>query len=184
MTVLVATASRHGATEEIAQAIADVLREHDVPAEVRRMQDIESVLPYGAFVLGSAVYFGGWLRDARKFLDDNREMLAARPTWLFSSGPIGAPNAAGSEVFNGADLVQRSSARGHELFGGKLDRSSLGFRDRAITSALRVREGDFRQWDAVTAWAASIAHALEQEANVSLAKRSSRPATRQSVHPH
>ena len=73
------------------------------------MRDIESVLPYGAFALGSAVYFGGWLRDARRFLDDNREILAARPTWLFSSGPIEAPDAAGSEVFDSAELVQRSS---------------------------------------------------------------------------
>lgn len=168
LTVLVATASRHGATEEIAQRIADVLREHDVPTEVRRMEDIESVLPYGAFVLGSAVYFGRWLRDARRFLGDNREILAARPTWLFSSGPIGAPDAAGSEVFDGADLVERSNARGHQLFGGKLDRNSLGFRDRAITGALRVRDGDFRQWDAVAAWAASIARRLEHEANVSV----------------
>jgi len=183
MTVLVATASRYGATEEIAQAIADVLREHAVPTEFRRMEDIESAMPYGAFVLGSAVYFGGWLRDARRFLDDNRELLAARPTWLFSSGPIEAPDAAGSEVFDGADLVQRSGARGHQLFGGRLDRCSLGFRDRVITSALRAREGDFREWDAVTAWAASIADALEQEANA-LAKTSNRPATRQSVHSH
>lgn len=46
---------------------------------------------YDAVVLGSAVYVGRWLEPARELVDAHAEELAARPTWLFSSGPIGDP---------------------------------------------------------------------------------------------
>ena len=38
-----------------------------------------------------------------------------------------------------------TKARGHRLFAGKIDKSKLGFGERA----LRVPEGDFRDWAAI-----------------------------------
>jgi menaquinone-dependent protoporphyrinogen oxidase len=54
-------------------------------------------------------------------------------------------------------------AREHRLFGGKLDREQLGFAERAVAGMLRVPAGDFREWDAVAAWATAIARVLHAD---------------------
>ena len=167
MKVLVAFASKHGATEEIARSIGEILSGQGLTVEVKRMEDVDAVLPYSAFVLGSAVYMGGWLRAARNFVDDHAELLARHPTWLFSSGPIGSPpHPAATDSFSVPDLLATTRARDHQLFGGKLDKASLGLRERALAGALRVPSGDYREWDAVTAWATAIARTLDAEATV------------------
>ncbi len=91
MTVLVAAASKYGATQEIAEAIGRVLAECGVGAEVMRVEDVGDVTGYEAVVLGSAVYMGSWLEPARRFVEEHGDELAALPTWLFSSGPTGDP---------------------------------------------------------------------------------------------
>jgi menaquinone-dependent protoporphyrinogen oxidase len=161
MTVLVAAASRHGATQEIAEAIAETLEAQDIPVEVARIEDVVTVFPYDSFVLGSAIYMGNWLRPARRFLDEHVEIISTRPTWLFSSGPIGSPpHAAAGDTVDIADLIATTNALEHHLFAGKLEKRDLGLTERAFASALRVPSGDFRQWDEVTAWATTIAQAL------------------------
>jgi menaquinone-dependent protoporphyrinogen oxidase len=159
--VLVASASKHGSTEEIAEAIASVLREHGLEVEVKRMEDVDTLFPYDAYVLGSAVYLDGWLRRATQFVDCHGELIATRPTWLFSSGPIGDPaHVPVQDSFDAADLVRRTHARDHRQFGGKLDKAQLSIGERAAAGLLRVPAGDYRQWDAITAWATAIGRFL------------------------
>jgi hypothetical protein len=43
--------------------------------------------------------------------------------------------------------MQATKARGHRVFAGKLVKKQLSFPDRAIAAALRVPEGDFRDWE-------------------------------------
>jgi hypothetical protein len=86
MTVLVTAASKHGATREIAEAIARVLDENRVPAELVGIDEVRDLARYKAVVLG--VYMGRWLREARSFVDAHADELTRLPTWLFSSGPI------------------------------------------------------------------------------------------------
>jgi menaquinone-dependent protoporphyrinogen oxidase len=163
--VLVAAASKHGSTEEIAEAIGEVLRAHGLEVDVKRMEDVDTVFPYDAYVLGSAVYMESWLRAAHRFVDLHAELIRTRPTWLFSSGPIGRPpHAAASESFDAADLIAETGARDHHLFGGRLDKEHLALPERAFAGLLRVPEGDYREWDAVAAWATAIARSLAVEA--------------------
>jgi len=89
MSVLVAYASRHGSTRGIAERIAERLRVDGLDVDVRPVAGVDDVSAYDAFVVGAAVYMFHWLKDATSFVQRNREFLAARPTWLFSSGPIG-----------------------------------------------------------------------------------------------
>ena len=44
---------------------------------------------YEAFVIGSTVEAGHWLSAATGFVQRHEALLAARPVWLFSSGPLG-----------------------------------------------------------------------------------------------
>lgn len=63
--VLVAYATRHGATKEIAEALAGALRRDGHPVDLRAADHVETLDPYDAAVLGSAVYYGHWLDPAR-----------------------------------------------------------------------------------------------------------------------
>ena len=41
-------------------------------------------------MIGSAAYYGRWLKEATRFVRRERESLVGRPVWLFSSGPVGS----------------------------------------------------------------------------------------------
>lgn len=161
MRVLVVVASRHGATAGYGEAIADVLRARGIEAGVFRPQAAPDPAGFDAVVVGSAVYTGHWMADARDWLARNADTLRARPVWLFSSGPVGDPPLPAAEgAVTLGDLPERVGAREHRLFPGRLERHRLGFVERALMSAVHAAEGDFRDWHALDAWTAEIAEAL------------------------
>jgi menaquinone-dependent protoporphyrinogen oxidase len=160
MQVLVTAASKYGATAEIAAAIAQVLDEHGLEATVLPPEQVEEVDGYDAVVVGSAVYAGHWLKPARELVERHAAVLAGRPVWLFSSGPVGDPPKPEEDPVDVVDLLAATGAREHRVFAGKLVRKQLSFPERAIVSALRVPEGDFRDWTEIRQWAAGIADAV------------------------
>ena len=91
MRILVAVASRHGSTREIGDAVAEVLRDSGFGVDVADPDDVESIDPYQAVMLGSSVYVGRWAASARALVDRCASGLTRRPVWLFSSGPVGTP---------------------------------------------------------------------------------------------
>jgi menaquinone-dependent protoporphyrinogen oxidase len=161
MRVLVTAASKHGATTEIATAIADKIRESDITVDLSPPDAVREVGAYDAVVVGSAVYGGHWIEPARGFVDRHAGQLRQRPVWLFSSGPIGNPPKPDQELVEIAPMIRRLGARGHRTFAGRLDPDSLGFVERALTAALRAPHGDFRDFNAIRSWAAEIAEALQ-----------------------
>jgi menaquinone-dependent protoporphyrinogen oxidase len=159
MRVLVTAATKYGATGEIARAMGEVFTERGWDATVVPPDEVESIDSFDAVVLGSAVYAGHWLKPARELVSRSRDALAARPAWLFSSGPIGDPPKPEEDPVDVAEIMQATKAREHRVFAGKLVKKQLSFPDRAIVAALRVPEGDFRDWEEVKGWAARIADA-------------------------
>ena len=167
MNVLVTAASKHGATRELAETIARVLEEHGLSAELVDMDEVDDLSGYDAYVVGSGIYLGNWLKEARRFIDAHAPELARRPTWLFASGSIvGEPPVADDPNALRAGLVERlvetTNAREHKLFAGKLDKSKLGLLERAAVRGAHASEGDHRDWQAIDDWAALIAHELRQ----------------------
>jgi menaquinone-dependent protoporphyrinogen oxidase len=155
MTILVTCASKHGATTEIAEALGRDLWARGVDAEVRSADEVDGVRAYDAVVLGSALYMGKWLPEATALLDECAEDLAVRPTWLFSSGPLGDPPK--PEPPDVHELIERVQARGHRVFSGKLEREALSLPERAVVRMVKAPYGDFRDWDAVADLADEIA---------------------------
>ena len=159
--VLVAAASRHGATWEIAEAIGKALARNGLEVETRNVEEVSTLEGVDAVVLGSAVYIGKWLPEARTFAEQHATELEARPTWLFSSGPIGDPPApAPADAVHVDDLAAQTRAREHRVFSGKVDRHRLGVGERMIVRAVRAAEGDYRDWREIEAWAQTIASTL------------------------
>jgi menaquinone-dependent protoporphyrinogen oxidase len=161
MTVLVAYASKHGSTQGIAERIAEKLRQLGKQAEARAVEEVSDPGSYEAFVIGSAVYYGSWLKEATEWVHRHQAVLAGHPIWLFSVGPLG------SEVKNTelqpkemAQFQQALHPRDQRIFFGALDHKGLSFPERMVVKAVRAPEGDFRDWQAIEAWTANIAHGL------------------------
>jgi menaquinone-dependent protoporphyrinogen oxidase len=174
MQVLVAYATRHGATQGIAERIAETLRSEGLDADARAAASVRSFEGYDAFVIGSAAYMFHWLKDASDLVRRNRRLLRDKPVWLFSSGPVGGPTDAKGRDQRAAavpkeivELATALNARDHHVFFGafEVDRKPIGFAER-FTAAMpaswkaAMPTGDFRDWPEIEAWAREIARAL------------------------
>ena len=174
MRMLVAYASRHGATQGIAERVAEVLAAAGQSVEARAVEDVDDLADHDAFVIGSAVYMFHWLKPMCRFLRHNRKVLAERPVWLFSSGPLGTE----TTDAQGRDVLEVSAAkeakeveaaihpRGHRVFFGAYSTGKpIGLAERFVARIPAARdampEGDFRDWEAIEAWAGDIALELE-----------------------
>jgi menaquinone-dependent protoporphyrinogen oxidase len=181
--VQVVYASRHGGTLGIASRISDVLEAQGaqvVLADAASQPDPDG---FDAYLIGSGVYIGSWLKEATEFVERNEAILASRPVWLFSSGPIpsatmpmGADRieaAFGPEEGPGsggrkkiAALTAAIEPRDHRVFLGAFDPndSPKSMQERLVRMLPAVKEalpaGDFREWDAIEAWARQIAAEL------------------------
>jgi menaquinone-dependent protoporphyrinogen oxidase len=170
MRVLVTYASRHGATAGIAERIAAGLRNAELSADVRPISEVDDVEAYDAVVIGASAYMFHWLKDATRFVKRHRPVLESRPVWLFSSGPLGNDRVdeEGNDVLAVArpkefdDLSELIHPRGEQVFFGAWDPDAppVGVVERAMShlpAQQQMPAGDFRDWDAIDAWAAEIA---------------------------
>lgn len=159
--IWVVYASKHGATEGIARHIAERLRASGREAEVRSADAADDLGPPEAVVLGSAVYAGSWMKEAVSFSERHAGTLSGVPVWLFSSGPLGEDvEDEEPQPRQLPELEAALSPRDHRVFFGALDRSKLGFAERMIVKAVKAPDGDYRDWDAIAAWADEIAASL------------------------
>jgi menaquinone-dependent protoporphyrinogen oxidase len=178
MKVLVVYASRHGATAGIAERIAAGLRADGLTAEARPAGEVGKVEVegYDAFVIGSAAYLFHWLKDATRFVERHRGLLATRPVWLFSSGPLGTEriDAQGDDVLEATrprefdELAALVKPRGLQVFFGAWDPDApkVGLTEqlvRRLPAAADTPAGDFRDWPAIDAWSAEIARELQAQ---------------------
>jgi menaquinone-dependent protoporphyrinogen oxidase len=171
--VVVAYASKYGFTKGIAERIADKMRSIGVGAEAKEVDQVDGVAAYDAFVIGSAVFFGKWMKEAHEFVTRNQALLATRPVWLFSSGPVGTE----TKTKKGESMIEASipkdieefkgviSPRDHHVFYGGFNSSGHGvggwFVRRIPAASKALIEGDFRNWTEIETWAAGIAKELE-----------------------
>lgn len=162
MKVLVTAASRHGSTFEMAEAIGRTIGARGHAVAVLPIENVTGLDGYDAVVLGSGVYMSFWLKPARDFVEANAAVLRRKPVWLFSSGPLG-PAKPGAEPVQIPEVIDAVQPRDHRVFDGRLDTSRLGFGEKAVVWAVKAPAGDFRDWQAVEAWAAGIADSLAQE---------------------
>jgi menaquinone-dependent protoporphyrinogen oxidase len=165
--VLVAYATKYGATEEIAEKIGEVLRQAGLQVDVLPADRVGDLRAYKAVVLGSAVYIGQWRKEAVKFLKTNEAVLAEKPVWLFSSGPSGEGDPV--ELMQGWQLpgklqpvADRIRPRDVAVFHGSVDVNKLSFLEKWVVKNVKTPIGDYRDWEAITAWATAIAKELQE----------------------
>jgi len=182
--VEVVYASRHGGTAGIARWIAEVLRTEGADVVLVDAADRPDPSGFDAFVIGSGVYMGSWVKEGLEFLERHHALLATRPVWLFSSGPLPGSSktteatdpltmALGPEEGPGSGGHKKIAAlsaailpRDHHVFLGAFDpddppKSMPERLARLLPMAKNILPvGDFRERDVVEAWAHEIAASL------------------------
>lgn len=160
MKILVAAASRHGATREVADAIAKRLREDGLDVDRRSPEQVASLGGYDGVVIGSAVYMTRWLGTASAFLERFHDSLGTVPVWAFSVGLSGVPKHQPQDPSRIGPARSREHIDNSVAFAGRYDPSLLSLRERSVARLAGAVEGDFRDWDAIGRWADSIGAAL------------------------
>jgi menaquinone-dependent protoporphyrinogen oxidase len=176
MRVLVAYASRHGSTAGIADRIAERMRRVGVEADSVDMSQVDEIDGYDAYVVGSAAYMFHWMKEARSFVRRHRKVLAYKPLWLFSSGPLGNDlvDDKGRDIFEASrprefeEFKETLAPMGEKVFFGAWDPSlpPVGMAERFMKSLPAGTEGlptgDFRDWAAIEAFADEVVADLER----------------------
>lgn len=92
-------------------------------------------------------------------------LLAERPVWLFSRGSTGQGDPAA--LLQGwrfpkslQPIADRIHARDIAVFHGAVDMNKLNLIERWMAKNVKSPIGDFRDWDAISAWAGAIAEVL------------------------
>ena len=180
---LIVHASRHGGTAGIAERIGEVMRNSGVDAVVAAAADMPDPSGYDACVIGGGVYMGSWVKEGPEYLERYASILATRPVWLFSSGPLPSstktskapvvdpienalgpaegPGSGGRKKIAGLEAVIHP--RGHQVFQGAYDPTDppKAMAERFVrmmpVSKGILPPGDFREWPVIEAWAREIA---------------------------
>jgi menaquinone-dependent protoporphyrinogen oxidase len=159
--ILVAYATRYGSTQEVAEAVAETLRERGLEVDIGPMRDVRDLDQYRAVVLGAPLYMVHWHKDALHFLARHREALTQRPVAIFALGPLHAEEKEFQEVRGQLDKELAKfpwlTPAAIAIFGGKFDPEKLTFPHNLLPALKNMPASDVRDWTAIRAWASDLA---------------------------
>jgi len=162
--ILIAYASKYGATQEVAERIAKRLQKTGTQVEVKPVSQIGDVGKAEAVIVGSGLYQGGWIPEATAFVRKNANALSKIPTWLFSVGPLATEVKDEEQPIELAEFRDKIGLKHHTVFHGALRHNKLDRNDRMTMKAVGAPDGDFRDWAAIDAWVDQIAKSVAKAA--------------------
>lgn len=173
MKILVTYATTHGSTAEVAEFMARTLRTYNVEVEVKNVKEVESLTEYDAYILGSAIHGGLWLREMSVFTRRNREQLGSHPAYFWVTC-IRALEEDGRDYaqkyYFDPEILKALQVRLTGVFTGKLRTDAIShdelwylashYDGRQIPGIIK---DDFRDWADIAAWTAKVAKDLRLE---------------------
>lgn len=162
--ILVAYASQGGSTAGVAEAIGQALSKNGTVVDVLPARAVTDPGSYQAVIIGSAVHSGKWMPEALEFVRQNQSVLRRIPTAVFQ---VCMMLATSNEQYKGMvpdwlnPIQSMIHPVSHTSFAGALwpDRyekftEKLGL--RIFLATIKLKAGDYRDWDAIHAWAESL----------------------------
>lgn len=169
--ILIAYASICGSTAEVAGFVAQILCAEGLRVEARPAPTVTSLDGYGSVILGTALRFERPLDEAIAFAERHRAALARLPAAAFSLGIYmredTAANREKTRGFLAPLLAALPPAIELGMFGGKIDYANMSFFWRTLLSLDKdglLREGDWRNWDAIGVWTRGLIPRLTAQA--------------------
>lgn len=149
-----------GRTTGIAQAIGKELTSEGYAVDVSEMKSVTSLAGYNTVVIGAPVYTGKVTGDVAAFVTANKDGLSQLPVAGFVTGIAPAYPKTG-DVKGFTDQLVTALAPispvAVTMFAGTLNAGKMNVVERSLTSLMKVPTGDFRDWDAIAAWARTLA---------------------------
>jgi menaquinone-dependent protoporphyrinogen oxidase len=157
--ILVTYASRRGSTRDVAQAIAQTFRDGGAAVDMVPIADVTDLTAYQAVIVGSAIRFGRWLPEAVEFVTNNRDFLSQVPTAFFTvcmtlHQDTEENRRTAAEFLEPVRAILTPTSEG--WFAGNLVYREINLWQRTLARAIKFPEGDFRNWEAIRAWAEHV----------------------------
>ncbi len=162
--ILVTYATQGGSTAGVAEAIGKALSAKGNEVIVQPINAVGDITSYKAVVIGSAIHSGKWLPEAREFVERNVKALRRKPTAVFQVCMMLATQNQQYKNYVPEWLVP-VRAEIHPLaegsFAGALwperypklsDKIGL----KIFLASIKVKAGDYRNWEAIYTWAESL----------------------------
>lgn len=171
--ILIAYASQFGSTAEVARSIGEVLAQNGNAVETKWVKDVTALNSYDAIIIGSAIQYDRWMPAATDFVRMHQNTLSKLPVAYFftcltlaqkSDKAERQAKAYADKLYALAPQVKPVSVG---RFAGAIDYRKLSFAFRLLFKGLStitgVQEGDYRDWEAVRAWADNLHFELADE---------------------
>ncbi|PKQ16533.1 MAG: hypothetical protein CVT67_03815 [Actinobacteria bacterium HGW-Actinobacteria-7] len=161
---MVVYGTKSGCTRGVAQRIGECLARKGADVDVVSAQEADGLAAYDAVIVGSGIRMSQWHEPARAWVAQNAEQLQQIPVAFYTVNltmakePERAP-----EVRAWTDPVIESSGVSPldiGLFAGWNEPKEFSFIERTVLKALKAPQGDFRDWDAIDAWAETVSEKM------------------------
>ena len=173
--ILVTYSSGYGATKEVAEEVANVLKNYpEFKVVTQGIHECEHVDEFDAIILGSSIRADKPLANARDFFSTHRFTLAEKKIALFvvsitAATPTGVEIAEKTYVTQLHDRYPWLSPISVAAFGGKIDFDKLNPVMQNLVRNVMKEKGvngngsfDARNWDDIRAWADSVASKIKE----------------------
>jgi menaquinone-dependent protoporphyrinogen oxidase len=167
--VLVCYGTRYGATAEIAERIAQTLRNRKAIVDIVNLKAEKpaQIEQYELIIIGSGIAAGKWTKEPLKWMKKHKEAISGKKVALFVSCayavvPDKKETARTKYLEKIAEKYLRDPPESLGLFGGVIDFSKYNFIVRRIMNTMvkANRSGDepltyldFRDWKQIEEWA-------------------------------
>jgi menaquinone-dependent protoporphyrinogen oxidase len=172
--VLVAYATKLGATTEVAQTIGETITQSGYEVEINPVRNLVElsveISGFDAVILGSAIRMGQWLPEAVKFVNDHQDHLKKIPLAIFTVHILNLgddPKSEKGRLAYTEPIKKTLSPITEAFFAGKIDPDKLNFFERLLFKMVKSPSGDFRDWDAIRNWAAEVSALISPEVSES-----------------
>lgn len=158
--MLIVYATRGGSTQEVAAEIGTIVAQTDTfSVDVFPIKAVQEIDGYAAVVIGSAIRMGHWLPEAKAFVSRHQAQLRQIPTAFFTvCMTLQEDTEENRETVHAClDPVRTMvQPRAEGYFAGAMDYERISRPARWLAKAMHAPEGDFRRWDRIDQWAASL----------------------------
>lgn len=123
------------------------------------MKTVSSVAGYTAVVIGAPLYIGNLVKEVAQFVKKHLEGLRNLPVAVFAVGIVPKspdPGAIGQATAALHAAIVPLQPVASTVFAGKIDPAKLSFIQRKMTELAKSPVGDFRDWEAIAAWARDL----------------------------
>ncbi|MDD3621192.1 MAG: flavodoxin domain-containing protein [Methanofollis sp.] len=158
--ILIAYATKHETTREIAEVITETLNEEGFEAKAKAVGMVESLAEYDMVVIGSPIYMGMILKEAKTFVIRFADALKEKQVATFAVGMSckDLTDETCRKVEEAmAPITNRVQVKGEMgMFAGRMNPSFIPIFGRFMRYN-KAKTEDARDWEAIRAWARSLA---------------------------